>query len=314
MRICSLLPSATEILYALGLGDSVVGITHECDYPPEVRNKRVVVTSGLPHTNDPAEIDRLVREFTARGESVYRVDAEALRDLDPDLIVTQDLCHVCAASPDDLASALAILPRTPHVLTLNPRTLDDVWNDVGKVGATTGRDSAAEALVFQLSEKVAAVKRAVDHVLQNGATRPRVLFLEWLDPPFCGGHWVPEMISIAGGEDVLGKPGQPSFTLAWGEIASAQPEVILVGPCGNNLQQASEEFSRMALPDVWNCLPAVQQGRVFITDANSYFSRPGPRLADGVAILAIVLHPEAKIPGIPTSAIVRSNRTFAASV
>jgi iron complex transport system substrate-binding protein len=291
MRIVSLLPSSTEILYALGLGDSVVGITHECDYPPEARTKRVVVRSRLPHTADPAEIDRLVREFTDRGESIYAVDADALRELYPDLIVTQDLCHVCAASPDDLASALSVLPRTPRVLTLNPHTLGDVWDDVRKVGAATGRESPAEALAIQLDEKVAAVKRAVSDLLQNGAPRPRVLFLEWLDPPFCSGHWVPEMISIAGGIDVLGKVGVPSPTVTWDQISSAKPEVILIGPCGYNLERAADEFSRLALPDAWHQLPAVQQGRVFITYANSYFSRPGPRLADGVAMVASALHP-----------------------
>jgi iron complex transport system substrate-binding protein len=313
MRICSLLPSATKLLYALGLGDSVVGITHECDFPPEVRAKRVVVTSRLPHTKEPAEIDRLVREFTARGESVYRVDAEALRELDPDLIVTQDLCHVCAASPDDLASALSILPRMPHVLTLNPHSLEDVWNDVRKLGAATGRESAAEALAIQLSEEVAAVKRTIADALHNGTSRPRVLFLEWLDPPFCGGHWVPEMISIAGGEDVLGKAGEPSRTLTWDELFSAKPEIILIGPCGYNLDQATNEFSRMVLPDIWNHLPAVQQGKVFITDANSYFSRPGPRLAEGVAILAEAFHPHATKSHVSPNALVRFERTSTAS-
>ncbi len=314
MRICSLLPSATEILYALGLGDSVVGITHECDFPPEVRAKRVVVRSRLPQTNDPAEIDRLVREFTVRGESVYRVDAEALRELDPDLIVTQDLCHVCAASPEDLASALSSLPRAPRVLSLNPHSLKGVWDDIRTVGIVTGRESAANTLISVLIEKVAAVKSAVADESQNGAACPRVLFLEWLAPPFTAGHWVPEMVALAGGEDASGKAREPSRRVTWDEVVAAKPDVILIGPCGYNLERASDEFSRMSLPDVWNHLPAVQRGRVYITDANSYFSRPGPRLADGVAILAAAFHPHARISQLPVGALVRMVRASTASV
>src|ERR1700722_20610533 len=167
MRICTLLPSATEICYALGLGDSVFGVTHECDFPPEARSKRVVVTSRLPPTADSAEVDRLVSEFTARGESIYRVDAEALREIDPDLIITQDLCHVCAASPDDLAAALSTLPRTPRVLSLNPHTLTDVWDGVLSVGAATGRQNAAEKLVEYLKDRVAAFQRAVQPFIEK---------------------------------------------------------------------------------------------------------------------------------------------------
>jgi iron complex transport system substrate-binding protein len=312
MRICTLLPSATEICYALGLGDSVLGVTHECDFPPEARTKRVVVTSRLPHTTDSAEIDRLVTEFTSRGESIYRVDAEAFREIDPDLIITQDLCHVCAASPDDLAAALSTLPRMPKVLSLNPHILDDVWNDILTVGAATERQKPAENLVEYLKDKVASVERAVQPFIA-AHPRPRIACLEWLNPVFNAGHWVPEMAALAGGEDVLAHAGKPSVRLEWQEVFAAQPEVILISPCGYNLAQAMEQFSHLQLPDGWNDMPAVKSARVFVTDANSYLSRPGPRLAEGVAILAKALHPDLdlQIPDGSLMAIGRASGVLA---
>jgi iron complex transport system substrate-binding protein len=306
MRICTLLPSATEICYALGLGDSVLGVTHECDFPPEARGKRVVVTSRLPHTTDSAEIDRLVTEFTARGESVYRVDADALRELDPDLIITQDLCHVCAASPDDLAAALSALPRMPKVLSLNPHTLSDVWDNVISVGAATKTEKAAQNLVEYLKDRVGSVERAVRPFIA-GQPRPRIACLEWLNPVFNAGHWVPEMVALAGGEDVLAHAGQPSVRMEWQQVFAAQPDVILVSPCGYDLAAATKEFSHLQLPEGWNDLPAVKHGRVFVTDANSYLSRPGPRLAEGVAILAKALHPDLDLP-IPKESLMAVGR------
>lgn len=306
MRICTLLPSATEICYALGLGDSIFGVTHECDFPPEARKKRVVVTSRLPHTADSAEIDRLVTGFTARGESIYRVDAEALREIDPDLIITQDLCHVCAASPDDLAAALSTLPRVPKVLSLNPHTLDDVWSDIHTIGVATNCQKAAENLVEYLKDRVASARRAVQPFIANHS-RPRIACLEWLNPVFNAGHWVPEMVAIAGGEDVLAHAGQPSVRMEWRQVFAAQPEVIMISPCGYGLKQAMEEFSRLPLPDGWNEMPAVKSGRVFVTDANSYLSRPGPRLAEGVAILAKALHPDLDL-AIPEGSLMAIGR------
>jgi len=306
MRICTLLPSATEICYALGLGDSVLGVTHECDFPTEARAKRVVVTSRLPHTTDSAEIDRLVTEFTARGESVYRVDAEALREIDPDLIITQDLCHVCAASPDDLAAALSTLLRVPKVLSLNPHTLSDVWENVVTVGEAANCQKAAENLVEYLKDRVASVQRAVQPFIASHA-RPRIACLEWLNPVFNAGHWVPEMVALAGGEDVLAHAGQPSVRMEWRQVFAAQPDVILISPCGYSLAQAMEEFSHLQLPDGWNDLPAVKHARGFVTDANSYLSRPGPRLADGVAILAKALHPDLDLH-IPEGSLVAIGR------
>jgi len=288
MRICSLLPSATEILFALGLGDDVAGVTHECDFPPEARSKPVLVRSRLPHAAEPTEIDRQVSEFLSRGESLYSVDADALRTIEPDLILTQDLCQVCAASPDDLAAALAGLPRQPRVLSLAPRTLEDVWGDIRTVGEATDRAVEARALVAELERRVAAVEQAV----AGAAERPAVVCLEWLDPPYAAGHWVPEMVAKAGGYDPLGRLGEASHRIAWAEILAAQPEVIVLMPCGYGLEQVVSEFARMRIPAGGEDLPAVHKGRVYAVDASSYFSRPGPRLAVGIEILAQLLHPE----------------------
>src|SRR6266849_780125 len=228
MRIVSLLPSATEILFALGLDKEVVGVSHECDFPAETRARRVVIHSRIPHDASPAEIDRLVREFVHRGESLYAVDAQALQDLAPDLIVTQDLCHVCAASPDDLATALARFGRRPEVLCLNPQDLGDVWRDILWVGEETGRGPRAEALVKQIGERLGAVESQ----LASAPERPRVGFLEWLQPFYVGGHWVPEMIELAGGEDLFGTNGTPSFRITLDDLVEAAPEILLIAPCG----------------------------------------------------------------------------------
>ena len=311
MRICTLLPSATEICYALGLGDSVLGVTHECDFPPEARKKRVVVTSRLPHTTDSAEIDRLVTEFTSRGESVYRVDADALREIDPDLIITQDLCHVCAASPDDLAAALSTLPHAPKVLSLDAHTLSEVWADIIAAGAATNREKEAASLVEYLKDKVSSVERAVQPFIA-AHPRPRIACLEWLNPVFNAGHWVPEMVALAGGEDVLAHAGKPSVRMEWQQVFDARPDVILVSPCGYDLARAMEEFSHMSLPEGWNEMSAVKSGRVYVTDANSYLSRPGPRLADGVAILAKALHPDLDLQ-IPVGSLMAVGRAAVAS-
>jgi iron complex transport system substrate-binding protein len=287
MRICSFLPSATETLFALGLGDSVVGVTYECDFPPEVKSKPVVVRTKLPHTSSPADIDRLVREFLARGESLYRVEAELLAQLQPNLIVTQDLCHVCAASPDDLGSALNALTPAPRVISLSPRTIGDIWKDMLVVGEATDRLQQAEQLVKELQQRAAAVRSTV-----AGASRPRVVCLEWLDPPYVAGHWVPEMVECAGGIDALGKPGQPSFRVEWEQVTRSEADIVVLMPCGYDLTQALDEFARLPLPERWSDLPAVLRQRVFAVDATSYCSRPGPRTVTGIEILAEIFHPQ----------------------
>jgi iron complex transport system substrate-binding protein len=295
MRICSLLPSATEIAYAIGLGDSILGVSHECDFPAAAATKPSLLRPRVDPQAPPAEIDRQVSEIIARGESIYAVDAELLASLSPDLILTQDLCHVCAASPDDLATALTRFPKLPQVLSLTPRSLGEVWDDVRRVGEATGRRREADALAAALEERVAAIAATA----AQAKSRPRVLCLEWLDPYYVGGHWVPEMVSMAGGEDVLGRLREPSFRVSGEQIIEARPDVIVVMPCGYNLARAASELRIEALPLGSEMLPAIREGRLFAVDANAYFSRPGPRLADGVALLAHLIHPGLFPSGYP---------------
>jgi iron complex transport system substrate-binding protein len=299
MRIISLLPSATEILFALGLDREIVGVSHECDFPPQARTKTIVIHSRLPHDASPSEIDRLVREYVGRGESLYAVDADMLEALAPDLIITQDLCHVCAASPDDLTTALARFERRPEVLCLNPQDLSDVWRDILWVGEETCRGPQAEALLQQIGTRLGAL----EHQLPPVERRPRVAFLEWLQPFYAGGHWVPEMLLRAGGEDVLGHGRTPSFRIHLQDVVEAEPDVLLIAPCGYRAEQARDEYCSLDLPDQWNAIPAVRNGRVYALAANSYFSRPGPRLVTGMEILAKVLHPAAEVSREAESAI-----------
>lgn len=291
MRIVSLLPSATEILFAMGFDGEVVGVSHECDFPPQARNKRVVIQSRIPKDAAPLEIDRLVREYVSRGESLYSVDAQALEELAPDLIITQDLCHVCAASPDDLGAVLARFAERPEVLCLNPQDLGDVWRDILWVGEQTRRGRAAEALLEGIGERLGSLEQ----VIADRAERPRVAFLEWLQPFYVGGHWVPEMIELAGGRDILGRVHTPSFRVTLEDIVAAAPEIILISPCGYGAQRARDEYMSMAHPHEWNAIPAVQSGRVYALEANSYFSRPGPRLITGVEALAKIFHPSIEV-------------------
>jgi len=287
MRIVSLLPSATEILFALGLSEQVVGVSHECDYPSAARTKPVVIHSRIPRDTTPLEIDRLVRQFTARGESVYSVDAEALKRLAPDLIVTQNLCSVCAASPEDLAAVLATFDYRPDVLSLDPLDLGDVWRDILWVGDETMRGHEAEHLLESIGARLAAVESEITQTV----CRPRVAFLEWLQPVYVGGHWVPEMIELAGGRDLFGKLRTPSFSLPIEDVITAQPEVLVVAPCGYNAEQARAEYGSVTFPREWQEMPAVRNNQIYYLDANAYFSRPGPRLITGLEILAKLFHP-----------------------
>ncbi len=295
MRIVSLLPSATEILFALGLGDCVVGVTHECDFPPEAAEKPRLIRPRVDPSAAPAELDRQVRELMSRGESIYTVDEALLRSLAPDLIITQDLCHVCAASPDDLGAALARMLSAPDVLSLHPQTLSGVWDDIREIGKATRRLAEADRLAADLARRVAKIETFVAAT----ASRPRVVCLEWLDPFYVGGHWVPEMVACAGGEDLFGRAATPSFRVTPQQVVEAQPEMIVVMQCGYGVARNREEYRRTNFPSGWRDLPAVRSKRVFAVDANSYFSRSGPRLAVGVAILAHLFHPECSIPETP---------------
>lgn len=300
MRICSFLPSSTEIVYALGLGDSLAGVTFECDYPPEARQKPLVVHTKLPHGLSPEEIDRQVNEFAARGESLYRLDLEKLQAIQPELLITQDLCHVCAASPHDLGAVLPNLADPPRVLSLHPHCLDDVWQDIVRVGEATGREMEAVKLVAELKGRVTRVRTLA---AKRTSPRPRVLCLEWLNPPFIAGHWVPEMVALAGGEVVLGKPGVPSYRATWEQVLASRPDVILFMPCGYTATQTAEEINAFRFPEGWHDLPAVRAGRVYALDATSYFSRPGPRLADGLEILLQVIQGVREVSIPPHSVI-----------
>ncbi|HTQ59087.1 MAG TPA: cobalamin-binding protein [Candidatus Solibacter sp.] len=291
MRVVSLLPSATEILFALGFDKEVVGVSHECDFPPQARTKRVVIHSRLPHDADPAEIDRLVREYVSRGESLYSVDAEALEELAPDLIITQDLCQVCAASPDDLAATLSRFPDPPEVLCLNPQDLGDVWRDILWVGEATCRGHEAEDVLKKIGTCLGELERQIESVEH----RPRVAILEWLQPFYVAGHWVPEMIGVAGGKDVLGKKRTASFRVSAEEIIEAAPEILLIAQCGYSAKQARDEYLAMSFLEEWSAIPAVRNDRVYALDASGYFSRPGPRLITGIEALAKILHTEVAV-------------------
>jgi iron complex transport system substrate-binding protein len=288
MRIVSLIPSATEILFSLGLDREIVGVSHECDYPPRAKTKTAVIRSRIPEGTRPAEIDRMVRDFVAKGESPYAVHAQILEELAPNLIVTQDLCHVCAASPDDLASVLSRFDLRPGVLCLNPQDLGDVWRDILWVGEETGRSERAQNILEKIGLRLGEIELEVAQTQE----RPSVVLLEWLQPFYVGGHWVPEMITRAGGMDLFGKAKTPSYRLTAQEIIQAAPDIIFVAPCGYNKEQAGEEYLSMTFPEGWSEIPAVREGRVYAFDANSYVSRPGPRLVTGIEAMAKAMHPQ----------------------
>lgn len=289
MRIVSLLPSATEILYALGLGDQIVAVTHECDTPAEVAEKPRITRSAIdPHTLTSGQIDALVSEHLHDHRGIYHLDRDMLERLNPDLIVTQELCDVCAVSYDEVQRAARTLYGERRIVSLEPTTLDGVLDTILVAGEATGTQERAREVVAGLRERLERVRSRTAAV----AHRPRVACIEWLDPPFTGGHWVPEMVAAAGGIDPLGTAGDRSRRADWGEIIAAQPEVAVLMPCGFDAARAEREYVEARLPDGWRNTPAARTGAVWATDANSYFSRPGPRLVDGVEILAAILHPE----------------------
>jgi iron complex transport system substrate-binding protein len=285
MRIVSLVPNGTEILFAVGAGGMVVGVSHECDFPDEARTRPILTGSALTPGMSAAEVDAAVSAQVGSGESLYTLDEAKIAALAPDLIVTQQLCPVCAVSTVQVDGAVCPLPRCPEVLSLDPRTLADVFADIRQVGEVTGRGEEAEALVRDLERRLDAVRAAV-----AGRPRPRVLALEWLDPPFAGGHWVPEMIEIAGGTDAVARPGDGSTRLTWEQVAAADPDVLVAMPCGFDEAGARTQLDLVADRPEWRSLRAVREGRVVPVDANGCFSRPGPRLVDGIERLAKIFH------------------------
>ena len=283
MQICSFLPSATEILYALGLGNSIAGVTFECDFPPEAAGKAIVVNTNIAHDLTSAEIDHHVNEYSSHGESLYRVDIQKLEAIKPDLIVTQELCDVCAISTSYVAKAVHQLSSKPQILSLTPHTLEDVLKDILRVGEATDRGIEARALLSSLRERIARVGQATK------TQRPTVVCLEWLSPPFNGGHWIPEMIDLAGGVDPLGKLGKDSYRMKWDQVFEVDPDVVVVMPCGHNLERSIEEYRATQFPEGWKQVKAVRNGRVYAVNASAYFSRPGPRLVTGLEIMHSLL-------------------------
>ncbi len=282
MRIASLVPSATEMLFALGLGESVVGVTHECGYPREARSLPHLTRTVLPEGLSAEEIDAAVKTTVGDGQALYELDRKRLAELSPDLIVTQAICRVCAVSYEDVLDIAAQLPSRPRVIQQDPRTLGEMLEDVVRLGEVTGIATEAHELRGELEGRLAAVGAAV-----SGASLPRVIALEWLDPPYVGGHWIPEMISIAGGEDVAGPPGLISPEVRWGELSGLNPDVVIAMPCGWYVEEA-----RAQAMEHWSQIQSLGASRVFAVDAASTFSRPGPRLVDGVELLGHLLHPD----------------------
>lgn len=290
MRICSFLPSATEIVYALGLGDSLYGVSHECDYPEDARAKPRVVTSKIDSDRlGSAEIDRLVSDLMSRGEPLYEVDAAALERARPDLVITQELCEVCAVSLDDVQAAIAGLPNAPRVISLDPHGVGDVLDDLVRVGRAAGVEDEAEQVAADARDRLDRVRAAV----ARSRTPPKVVCVEWLDPLIVAGHWVPEMVALAGGVDGLASPGGPSRRVEFDELAACDPDVLVLMPCGMDADRAAAEFDSLPDRKRWQGLSAWRSGAVYAVDSGSLFSRSGPRLVDGVELLAAILHPQA---------------------
>jgi iron complex transport system substrate-binding protein len=286
MRIASLVPSATEMLFALGLGEQVVGVTHECDFPDAARGLPHLTSTVLPEGLGAAEIDAAVKEVVGEGRALYELDEERLVELAPDLILTQAVCEVCAVSYEDVVEVAARLPGRPQVLQQDPSSLGEVLEDVTRLGHAAGIPDRATALREQLEGRVDRVRRTV-----AGAPRPPVIALEWLDPPFVGGHWLPEMVALAGGEDVAGPAGEKSPEIPWHELEALEPDVVVVMPCGWYLDDSRAQ----ALAHIEE-IAALGASRVFAVDAASTYSRPGPRLVEGVELLAHLLHPDRVTP------------------
>ena len=278
-RIVSFLPAGTEMVHALGAGRELVGRSHECDYPSSVIELPVVSRPTLELDDvSPDEIDRAISDHIGSGDTLYRIDEVLLRDLKPDVILTQNLCRVCAPSGDELTRAVRKFELRPEVLFLTPRNITEIVDNILAVGGAIGRSREAESLVRDHEERLAAVRAAV-----SGAPMRRVVFLEWTEPLFCGGHWVPEMISLAGGVDPLGRPGEDSVRMDWDDVVRVHPEMIIVSPCGYRLERAAE-LARQ--------IPQISDAEVYAVDANAYFARPGPRVAEGVELLAHLFHPD----------------------
>ncbi|MDX1404192.1 MAG: ABC transporter substrate-binding protein [Woeseiaceae bacterium] len=288
----TLLPSATEIVCALGLQDYLVGVSHSCNYPPAVANLPAMTSTRVPGDRSSKEIDDYVRGHLTSNSALYDLDLAALEAAAPDVVVSQALCDVCAVATGDVLGAIESLPSKPQLIDLEPNTLDEVLDDCLRVGTMLGQAVRGEALVRELRERLATVAERSAQLADD--QRPKVAFLEWLEPPFNGGHWNPELVQIAGGVDVLGNPGKPSVSLSWAEVAACEPDVMFVACCGFDQARALEDLQRVAQQEP--CRSMAAAARLFVADGDAYFSRPGPRLVDGLEIMAHALHPQLHPP------------------
>jgi len=286
MRICSLLPSATEIAFALGLGDQVVAVSHECDYPPEASNRPVLTKSAIhQRIHRSLEVDREVEQ---RGGDIYEIDEKLLDKLKPDIILTQELCHVCAVSYTRVKEAARVLDADAKIVSLEPTDLEEIVDNILLVGRMTTKLAEAEKLVAQMLRRITRVREKT-RTVQN---KPRVFFMEWLRPPWAGGHWIPQMVDYAGGVEGLGRIGKPSHRIEWDQVVEYKPDIIVLSPCGFNADQVVEEAHVLTSYEKWDKIPAFQSSRIYAVNASAYFSRSGPRVVDGLEILAHIIHPE----------------------
>jgi len=286
MRICSLLPSATEIAFALGLADQVVAVSHECDYPPEASNRPVLTKSAIHQKiHRSLEVDREVEQ---RGGDIYEIDEKLLANLKPDLILTQELCHVCAVSYKRVKEAARVLDADTKIVSLEPTNLEEIVDNILLVGRMTNKLAEAEKLAAQMLRRIDRVREKTKTVQD----KPRVFFMEWLQPPWAGGHWIPQMVDYAGGFEGLGRLGKPSHRIEWDQVVEYEPEIIVLSPCGLDANQVMEEAHVLASYTEWNEIPAFQSSRIYAVNASAYFSRSGPRVVDGLDILAHIIHPE----------------------
>ncbi len=304
MKIASLLPSATEIAFALGLGDQVVAVSHECDYPPEASTRPVLTKSAI-HQKMHRSLD-VDREVEKRGGDIYEIDAKLLEALKPDLILTQELCAVCAVSYTKVKEAARVLDADTKIVSLEPNNLEEIIDNIRLVGKITGKASQAEELASRLSTRIDKVKektRKVQH-------RPRVFFMEWLEPPWAGGHWIPQMADYAGGTEGLGNLGRPSQKISWNRVVDYQPEIIVLSPCGFDLKGVKAESHVLASYSGWDKIPAYKNSKIYVVNASAYFSRPGPRVVDGLEILAHIIHPELFPENPPEDSMERLDQAF----
>lgn len=307
MRICSFLPSTTEIVCALGLEENLVGITHECDYPPKITDKPHTIKSSIDTKSlSSKEIDEYVSNAKKEGKSIYIVDIEELKAADPDIIFTQNLCKVCAVSDGEVIEATKVLQKKPETISFDPHNIDDILKTIIKIGEITNTKDKAKELVDALQKRIYTVRDK----LSNERDRPRVFCLEWLEPPFVAGHWVPEMIEIAGGTCGLSKIGEVSKKVSWCDIAEFAPNYMLIMPCGFDIQRTLDEIDKAISVNEWHQLPSTRKGHSYVLDANSYFSRPSPRIVDGIEIIAKIVHPDIFKNEFPVDSVLNLRNYF----